>query len=85
MNLTVTVLSTTTRLLCILAVNVNGLGKGLLVSNLRSAYVSLYVELTQQTVYDNIQMKLAHTGDNGLSGLFVCTNLESRIFFCQLN
>ena len=29
-------------------------------------------------------MQLAHTGDNGLTSLFVGTNTESRIFFCQL-
>ena len=52
MNLTVTVLSTTTRLLCILAVNVNGLGKGLLVSNLRSAYVCLLYTSGEDVVND---------------------------------
>ena len=79
-----TVLSTTTGLLRVLAVNVNSLCEGLLISNLRSAYVSLYVELTQQTVYDDIQMKLAHTGNDGLACFFVCSDTEGRILLRQL-
>ena len=84
MNFTVTVLSTTTGLLCILAVYINGLGEGLFVSNLRSTYVSFYLELTQQTVYDDLQMQLAHTGDDGLTSLLIGMSTEGRIFFCQL-
>ena len=83
-NFTMSVLSTTTGLLSILAVYINSLSKCFLISNLRSTYVSLYVEFTQQTVYDDVQMQLTHTGDNGLTSLFVGTNTESRIFFCQL-
>ena len=71
LNFTVTILTTTTGLLRILAVHINGLGEGLFVSNLRSTYISLYLEFTQQTVYDDLQMQLAHTGDDGLAGLLI--------------
>ena len=55
-NFTVTVLTTTTRLLRIFAVYVYGFGEGLFVSNLRSTNVCFYVELSQKTVYDDLQM-----------------------------
>ena len=29
-------------------------------------------------------MKLAHTGNNNLTGLLVCLRSEGRIFFCKL-
>ena len=84
-NLTVTVLSTSAGLLRILAVNVNSLCKCLLVSNLRRAYVCLNVELTQQTVNNNVQVKLAHAGDNGLASLLICTYAEGWVLLSQLN
>ncbi len=81
-----TVLSTSAGLLRILAVNINSLGKCLLVSNLRRAYICLYnVELAEQTVYNDVQMKLAHTGDDGLAGLFVRTRAEGRVLLSQFN
>src|SRR5699024_7160393 len=43
--LTVSVLSASTGLSCVLAVHINSLGEGLLVGNLRSTHVCLYVEL----------------------------------------
>ena len=81
--LTVTVLTTTTRLFCILAVYIYSLCEGLFVSYLRSTYVSFNVELTKQTVYDNLQMELAHTSDDCLTSLFVCISTEGRILLCQ--
>ena len=82
-NFTVTILSTTTRLFCILAVYIYSLCEGLFVSYLRSTYVSFNVELTKQTVYDNLQMELAHTSDDCLTSLFVCIRTEGRILLCQ--
>ena len=80
---TVTVLTTTTRLFCILAVYINGLCKGLFVSNLWSANVRFNVELTKQTVYDDLQMKLAHTRDDSLTSLLVCLCTEGWILLCK--
>ncbi len=41
------------------------------------------MELSQQTVYNNLQMKLAHTRDNGLSCLLVGLCAEGWVFFGQ--
>ena len=78
-----TVLTTTTRLFCIFAVNVNRRCKCLFVSNLRSADICLYVKLTQQTVYNDLQMKFSHSGDDRLTRLRIGMRAESRIFLCQ--
>ena len=82
-NFTVTILSTTTGLFCILAVYFNSLGDCLFISNLRSTYVSLYLEFTKETVNDDLQMKLTHSGDNCLSSFLVCMCTECRVFLCQ--
>ncbi|CDD47805.1 putative uncharacterized protein [Firmicutes bacterium CAG:534] len=81
---TVTILSTTTGLLSVLGVNIYSLCKGFLVSNLRCTYICLYLKLTKKSVYDDLQVKLTHTGDNGLACFLICMSTESRIFLCQL-
>ena len=57
---------------------------GLLVGDLGSAHVGLHLELTEQTVYDDLQMELAHAGDDGLASLFVGPGLEGGVLFGQL-
>ena len=47
--------------------------------------VTFNLELTFQTVDDNIQVKLTHTRDNCLTSLFVSLNCKRRIFFSQLS
>ena len=42
---------------------------GLFIRYLRLADVSLDLELAQKSVNDNLKMKLAHTGDYGLTRL----------------
>ena len=81
---TVTVLTTSTRLFCVLAIHIHSLCEGLLVSNLGSAHIGLYLELTKKTVNDDLKMQLAHTGDDGLASLFVGMNTEGGILLCQL-
>ena len=83
LNLTMSVLSTSTGLFCVFAVNINRLGKGFLVCNLRSTNVCFHLELTQKSVYDNFQMELAHTSDNCLSCFLIRMGTEGRVFFCQ--
>src|SRR5699024_8611279 len=51
----------------------------------RFTYVSLYLELTQQTVNDDLQMELTHTSDDGLTSFFVCVSLEGWVFLCQFS
>ena len=82
-NFTVTVLSTTTRLFCIFAVNVNRFCDSLFVSNLRSTYIGFYFELTKKTVNDDLQMKLTHTGDDRLACFLICMSTECWVFLCK--
>src|SRR5699024_7610388 len=82
-NFTVTILTTSTGLFCIFAVHISRFCDGLFVCNLRSAYVCFYLELTQQSVYDDFQMKLAHTCDDGLTGLLIGVSTECGVFLCQ--
>ena len=79
-----TILSTSTRLFCIFAVYISRFGNGLFVSNLRCTYISLYLELTKQTVNDDLQMKLTHTSNDCLSSFLVCMSTECRILFSKL-
>ena len=84
LDLNVTVLALTTGLTCVLGLLVGLLADGLTVSNLGCTHVCLNLELTQQTVNDDLQMQLAHTSNDGLTGLFIGVGLEGRILFCQL-
>ena len=77
------VLSTTTGLLSVLVFLINSLCKCLFVCYLRSTYVCFYIELTKKTIYDNFQMKFAHSGDDCLTSFLICMSTESRILFCQ--
>ena len=83
-DLNVTVLTGTTGLLLVLVVHISVALDGFLIGYLRSADVCFNLELTQQTVYDDIQVQLAHAGDDGLTGFLVCPGTEGRVFFCQL-
>ena len=51
----------TTGLLLVLFTQLDSLGDGFLVANLRTTLVSLYTELSLKTVNDDIKMKLTHT------------------------
>ena len=81
---TVTVLTTTTGLLRVLAVYINSLSHCLLVSYLRSTNVCLYLEFTKETVNDDLEVKLTHTGDDCLACFCICMNTECRILFSKL-
>ena len=83
-DLAVTVLAVAAGLLGVLELLVDLLAEGLLVRDLRSADVRFDVELTQQTVDDDLQMQLAHASDDGLAGLGIGVLLEGRVFLGQL-
>ena len=72
------------RLLLVNLAEVNSLRDGFLVVNLRLTLVTFNLEFTFQTVDNDIQVKLTHTGDNCLTSLLVGTNGEGRVFFSQL-
>ena len=83
-DLDMTILSGTTGLLLVLVVHVDFLGERLFVGDLRLADVSLYLELTQESVDDDLKMQLAHAGDDRLTCVFVGVGAECWVFFCQL-
>ena len=83
LHFTVSVLTTSTGLLCIFVFNINRLCKCLFVSNLRCTNVRLNLELTKQTVYDDLQMELTHTSDDCLTSFLICMSTECRILFCK--
>ena len=59
----------------------HALADGLAVSDLRAADVRINPELAQQPVDDDLQVQLAHAGDDGLSRLLVAANGERRVLF----
>ena len=53
------------------------------VSNLRCTGIGFDLELTDQTVENDLQVQLSHTGNDGLPGIFITVDLEGGIFFSQ--
>src|SRR5262249_19504045 len=54
------------------------------ISNLRLSNVGSHAKLTLHAVDDDFQVQLAHTGENGLPGIMVDGNTQSRIFLREL-
>ena len=77
-------LTTATGLLLECLAKLDGLGDSLLVGNLRTALVALYLELTTQTVDDDVEVELTHTRDNGLAGLLVGLHTECGVLLGEL-
>ncbi len=84
LDLAVAVLTFTARLTGVLLVHFDMLADGLFVSNLGLTDICLHLKLAQQTVDDDLQVKLTHTGDDRLSGFLIGVGAESRILFGQL-
>ena len=80
----VTVLTVTTGLTYELTLSFNSSSDRLFVGYLRCAYISLNLELTEQTVNDDIEVKLTHTCDDCLACFLVGICTERRVFFCEL-
>src|SRR5690606_24851031 len=74
-----TILATTTRLTHELAFLLDRLANRFTVRHLRRTNIRLDVELALHAINDDIQVQLAHTGNNGLSGLLVRTHAERRV------
>src|SRR5215213_6735600 len=58
---------------------VDALADGLAVRDLRAADVGVHPELAQQPVDDDLQVQLAHAGDDGLARLLVATHGEGWV------
>ena len=79
-------LTATTRLLLVnLTITHNSLRDSLLIVNLGLTLVTLNLELTLQTVDNDVEVELTHTRDNGLTTLLVGTNGECGVFLSQLS
>src|SRR5690606_20248370 len=76
-------LPTTTGLAHKLAFDLASVADRFTVSHLRLADVGFNVELALHAVDQNIQVQLAHTTNDGLTGLFVRAHTERRIFLGQ--
>ena len=83
-NLDMTILTFTAGLSCILAILIHSLGNSLLVRNLGLAYICLNLKFTQKSVYDYLEVKLAHAGDDCLTCFLVRINAECRVFLGKL-
>ena len=77
-------LTAATRLLLVNLTKVHRLSDGFLVVHLRLTLVALHLELTTQTVNDDVQMELTHTRDNGLAALLISLHGECGILLRQL-
>src|SRR4051812_30812475 len=78
-------LARATRLLLVrVVVALDGLADRLAVGHLRLADVGLDVELTPHPVDQDLQVQLAHAGDDRLTGLLVETDLERRVLLGEL-
>ena len=57
----------------------DGLARGLAVGDLRAADVRVDLELAQQAVDDDLEVELAHAGDQRLARLLVARHPERRV------
>src|SRR5699024_9318068 len=78
-------LTATTRLLLVNFAQVNSLRDSFLIVNLRFTLITFNLELTFQTIDDDIQVELTHTGDNRLACLLISLDCKRRIFFGQFS
>ena len=77
-------LTATTALLLVNLTEVNSLGDAFFVCYLWTALVTFNLEFATQTVDDDVEVKLTHTADYGLTGFFVSLYTECRVFFSKL-
>ena len=61
------------------ALDLPGGGQSLPVGDARHTDLGYHVEFATHPVYQDFEVKLTHTGDNGLGGLFVDRDYESRV------
>lgn len=66
-----------------LHIRIGSAAQRLTVRNLRSAGIRLDLEFADQAVENDLEVQLAHAGDDGLTGLLIGTDLEGRVLFRQ--
>ncbi len=67
-----------------LALDLAGVADGLAIGHLRLADIGFDAELAAHAVDDDVQVQLAHPGNDGLRGLLVGLHPERRVFLGQL-
>ncbi len=82
-NHRVSILTFTAGLLDVFAFGFSLLANGFAICDLRTAHIGLHVVLAQHAVHNNLQVQLAHAGDQCLAGIRFGGNTESRIFLRQ--
>ena len=83
-DLDMAVLALAAGLTRVLGLLIDLLANGLFVGDLRRTDVCLDLELPQEAVNDDLQMKLTHAGDDRLAGLFIGVGFERGILFGEL-
>src|SRR5690606_12412577 len=78
-----TKLATTAGLTNKLAFDLALVANHLAIGNLRLTDVCLDTEFATHTVYDDVQVQLTHTTDDGLAGFLVGAHAEGRVFLSQ--
>ena len=79
------VLTPTTTLADKAPVNIlNSVADGFFISDLRFANIGLNPEFAFEAIHNNLQVQFTHPRNNGLSGVWINSDVKSRIFFGQL-
>ena len=74
----------TTSLTYVLTLCLGFAGDGLAIGHLWSSDIGFNFKFAEHTIYDNFQVQLTHTTDNGLSGLCISMQLKGGVFLSQL-
>src|SRR5262249_3154752 len=82
-KLHVSILSATTGLSNIFAFRLGMLANRLAIGHLRFANVRFHLVLANHAVNDDLQVKLTHAADDGLSRIGISVNLKGRIFLSK--
>ena len=83
-NLRVAVVARTAGLANVLALRLGVPTDGLAIVHLRLADIGLDLVLAHHAVDDDLQVQLAHAGDDGLAGVDVRPHIERRVFLREL-
>ena len=76
----VTVLTAAAGLTDVFTLSLDFAGDGLAVGNLGGAGGGVNLELAAEPLDQNLEVELAHAGDDGLAGFVVSPDLEGRVF-----
>ncbi len=83
-QLSARVLAAAAGLLLVRVVVLGRRSNGFAIGNLRLADVGAHLELALHAVHDDLEMQLAHAGDDGLAGVGIGGDAQGGIFLHQL-